>query len=222
MSFNKWLILPLLFVFSGCTNTMWWDYRDDPYLAEMANSGEIGALKKINSAYPEDRQLALRILAELSSRARKAGNYQAADRMVDVIINKYHAESNAEVRYSIISLCAPIAGPGSREMLEFLQERIALGEYPGTAAISIAELRPPGAAGIILPLTRHPSHTVRYQAALALIMVADYKTFETVRKIWLSMVAPPWPETLDGMPLREARELMQVKGEQAFRRSFQN
>ncbi len=184
---------------------MWWEYYDDPYLAEMAKSGDQEMLRNINSPQTTHRQAALRLAAYRASQARRRGNAQDAERLEDIIIRRYRMEKDPAVRLMIIRIVAPACGRGSTHMVRFLRSRIAAGDYPGHAALALADLHPRGVVNDIIPLTRHPAPEVRYQAALALSVLGDPAGFQAVRRIWKSMASANWPAKVDGIPLEEAR-----------------
>lgn len=215
---NKALLACLLFALSaaGCYKHMWWDYRDDPYLAEMSDAGEKEALKNLASVYEDERQIALRVLADMAARARREGRKDDSERIVAIIIGRYQDEKSADVRLCIITICAPVAGIGSPRMVEFLKGLIASGQHPGAAALSLAALRPPGTFESIAPLTRHPAHLARYQAATALTVLGDPRGAEPVRRVLAGMQSPQWPNTLDGVSLQAARESLSSRAARAF------
>lgn len=190
----------------GCQDSPWWDYRDEPYLADAATAGEEQALRNVNSVNHDQRAIALRYLAYQAGARRARGDAAGADRLEGIIVQRYLAERNGEVRATIVRICAPAVGPGSRRVVEFLRGRIAAGEYPGYAALSLAYLSAPGAVVDIEPLTRHPTPDVRYQAAVALTVLRDPRGFEAVNRIWRTMKAPPWPDFIEGVPLETARQ----------------
>lgn len=203
----------------GCRQSyIWWDYRDDPYLVSMAGKGEQEILRHLASAYHDERQVALRLLAHQAARERRLGRPVEANRLEDIIIRHYRVETDNEVRACIVKICAPAAGRGSANMVAFLRARIAAGEFPGYAAVSLAYLGPRGAFENIEPLTRHPAHEVRLQAATALIVLGDPRGFDPVARIWRGMHPPSWPDKINGMPLPDAREGLSRRAERAFGR----
>ncbi len=203
---------------SGCNQYMWWDYRDDPYMADMANRGTTEVLRNISSTNPQERQVALRILADSAGDARRRGSGVEADRLESLIIRRYFQEKEAAVRACIVRICAPLVGYGSRQMPEFLRGRIAAGEYPGYAALSLAALAVPNAFIDIEPLTRHPAPEVRYQAAIALVVLADPRGFEAVCRVWRGMHSQAWPAIVEGMTLIEARDALALRARRGFGR----
>lgn len=201
---------------SGCRENMWWEYRDDPYLAAMAKGGENDMLRNINSVYEDNRQAALRLAAHRVGEYRRAGRVADAERLEGVIIRRYQIEKEPAVRLCIIRICAPACGTGSTAMVKFLRARVAAGDYPGHAALSLAELRPRGVVADILPLTRHPAPEVRYQAAVALAMLGDPGGYPDAARILKSMDSAGWPAVVDGIPLGEAKASL----DQWIRRGF--
>lgn len=208
----------LLFLASGCENRLWWDYSDDIYIANMAKQGEQEALRNVNSINKEDRQMALRILASMVGDNRAKGYRDDAERLEKIIIRRYFVDKDPEVRACIVRVCAPSAGRGSTEMVEFLRERIAAGEFPGYAALSLASLVPRDAFADIEPLTRHPAHEVRYQAAVALTVLGDPRGFEPVMRVVRNMQPGTWPDRVEGAPLAEAQKNLGLRAARAFGR----
>lgn len=200
----------------GCTNNMWWEYRDDPYLADMAGSGEQEALKNVNSVYMDTRQAALRILADQAYRHRVAGRIADAERLESIIIRRYHAEKESSVRACIVMICAPAVGRGATQMVYFLRERLAAGEYPGYAALALASLAPRGAFNDIAPLARHPAPEVRLQAATALTVLGDPRGYDAVCRVWRGMQPPAWPEKIEGESLEAIRDALALRCERIF------
>lgn len=206
---------------TGCRQSyIWWDYRDDPYLVSMADKGEPEILRHLTSAYHDERQVALRLLAYKAALERRNGRPAEADRLEDIIIRRYQVEADNEVRACVVRICAPAAGRGSTKMVGFLRGRIAAGEFPGYAAVSLAYLGPRGAFEDIEPLTRHPAHEVRLQAADALVVLGDPRGLEPTARIWRSMRQPAWPDRIDGVSLEEAREGLARRAERTFGRAL--
>ncbi|MDR0362679.1 MAG: hypothetical protein LBJ46_08380 [Planctomycetota bacterium] len=210
------LAAPLFLLVAGCYDNVWWDYRDDPYLAEMAPGGTAEALRNVNSVYLDTRQVALRTLAEAAGRARAKGNAAEADRLTDAVIRRYRQEKDASVRMCIVLVCAPAVGGGSTPMASFLRERIAAGEFPGYAALSLAHLSPGGAYEDIVPLTRHPSPEVRLQSAVALTILADPRGRDAVARVLWSMRSPEWPDEIAGRALEEAGTSLRQRAERTY------
>lgn len=212
------LLLACALFSAGCEEYMWWEVGDDPYLAAMGEGGSQEMLGNINSVYSDRRQVALRLAAHRAARARQAGDVASAERLEGIIVRRYQIEREPEVRLCIIRICAPACGPGSTAMVRFLRERIAAGDFPGHAALALAELRYRTAFDDILPLTRHPAPEVRYQAATALAVLGDPRGYEAVTRIIYSMTPPAWPEWIEGVELDEARNSLTRKAERAFGR----
>ncbi len=213
-------VAALLVFLAGCEGPMWWDYRDDPYLAEMAKDGPNEVLRHVNSPIQEERQMALRIMADAAGDARRRGSEVEADRLDSLIIGRYAVEKETVVRACIVRICAPLVGPGSRRMPEFLLARIAAGEFPGYAAQSLALLAPRNAFLDIEPLTRHPDHSVRYQAAVALTILADPQGYAPVLRVWRGMESEHWPQEVDGEPLAQARNGLALRARRSFGQPF--
>ena len=207
-----------LALLAGCGDYMWWEYRDDPYLADVGAGDEQEALRKVNSISPVERQIALRHLALQAGQARRRGDASAANRIEDVIIRRYYAEKDTAVRAAVVRICAPAVGRGSTRMVEFLLARIAAGEFPGYAALSLAHLAPRAAFEDIEPLTRHPAPEVRYQAATALCILADPRGYEPVARVWRGMRPQAWPNLIEGTPVEEAKIILGRRAEQSFGR----
>lgn len=208
-------LLALLFA-AGCENYMWWDYRDDPYVADLARQGKQEILRAVNSSNHDQRQAALRIVAYRAGDARRRGNEAEADKLEEIIVRRYTIERENEVRACIIKLCAPMVGAGAPRTIAFLRERIAAGEYPGYAAISLATLGSKEAFVDMEPLTRHPAPEIRLQAATALTILGDQRGYEPVCRVWRGMRSPPWPDRVEGAPLAVARNNLERKAERAF------
>ncbi|MCC8179825.1 MAG: HEAT repeat domain-containing protein, partial [Planctomycetes bacterium] len=136
----------------------------------------------------------------------------------DIIIRRYLAERDTEVRACVVRICAPLTSPGSRRMVEFLRARIAAGEFPGYAAIALADIAPRIAFNDIEPLTRHPDPGVRYQAAIALTTLADPRGFEPVARVWRGMEMKNWPDKVEGSNLEEARAALAGRAVRSFGR----
>lgn len=207
-----------LALLSGCYDTMWWDYRDDPYMADMSKKGDHEVLRNVNASDGVQRQIALRILAAQAGEARLHGGLEKARELEDVIIRRYLVEKDQNVRACIVRICAPSAGRGSTAMVKFLRERIAAGEFPGYAALSLASLGPRNAWADIEPLTWHPAPEVRLQAAEALVVLRDPRAFEAVARVWQSMTAEEWPSRIDGVPLETARNGLELRAKRSFGR----
>lgn len=207
-----------LFSLAGCRNYMWWDYRDAPYIAEMGKQGEQVVLSNINSIRREEREMALRLVADAAGNARRRGSNVEADRLEEIILRRYRIERDQLVRAMIIRICAPLVGKGSTYMPDFLRGRIAAGEYPGHAALALAALCPPNAFMDIEPLTRHPAPEIRYQAAIALTVLEDPHGFAAANQVWRGMAGDSWPEKVEGMPRAEARNALALRIRRAFGR----
>lgn len=207
----------LLTLTPGCDNNLWWEYRDDPYLATMAKKGETEVLRNLNSTNRDQRQMALRIVATQAGEQRRRGNHDAARQLDELILRRYAIEKDPVVRACVVRVCAPAVGR-SEAMVVFLRERIAAGEFPGYAALSLAALAPRGAFSDIEPLTRHPAPEVRLQAAVALTVLGDPQGFEPVAQVWRNMQPGLWPDRIDGVPLAEAKNGLDMRARRGFRR----
>ncbi len=201
---------------AGCNDSVWRDYRDDPFLADLADRGEQDAIRDLNSLDRNQRLTALRLLAHQAGVARRSGRAAEAERMEELILRRYQVEKDQAVRAGIVRICAPAAGRGSSRMVAFLRERIAAGEFPGYAALSLAALAPRDAFADIEPLTRHPAPEVRLQAAVALTVLGDPRGFEPVARVWRGMQTPPWPDRIEGVILSEAKIGLAQRAERAF------
>lgn len=202
----------------GCDDNMWLEYHDDPYIVNLAQQGEQEVLRHVNSMNKDERQMALRILANQAAEKRRKGYRADADRLDKIIIRRYFIEKETEVRACIVRICAPASGRGSTEMVTFLRERIAAGEFPGYAALSMASLAPREAFSDIEPLTRHPAHEVRLQAAVALTVLGDPRGYDAVIRVWRNMNGAAWPDRIDGTLLDEARKNLEMRAFRAFGR----
>ncbi len=203
---------------AGCNDNVWRDYRDDPFLADLASRSEEDAIRGANSLDRSERLTALRLLAHRAGVARRNGRADEADRLEEIILRRYQSERDQAVRAGIVRICAPAAGRGSARMVEFLRERIAAGEFPGYAALSLASLAPRDAFVDIEPLTRHPAPEVRLQAAAALTVLGDPRGFEPVARVWRGMQGPAWPDQIEGVSLAEARIGLAQRANRAFGR----
>ncbi|MCL2000736.1 MAG: hypothetical protein FWG74_04810 [Planctomycetes bacterium] len=201
---------------AGCNDNVWRDYRDDPFLADLAERGEQPALREINSFDQNQRLTALRLIAHQAGAARRNGRIDEAERLEGAILRRYQVEREPAVRAGIVRICAPAVGRGSSGMAAFLRERIAAGEFPGYAALSLVSLEPGGAFAYIEPLTRHPAPEVRLQAATALTTLRDPRGIEPVARVWRGMQVPPWPDRIEGAPLFEAKAGLAQRAERAF------
>ena len=211
-----------LLAVAGCESTnLWWEYRDDAYIADMAKKGDQEVLRNINSPNKERRQMALRILAVRAGEERRAGQREEAREKEAVIIRRYSIEKEQEVRSCIVRICAPTAGRGSTAMVMFLRERIAAGEFPGYAAMSLAYLGPRDAVLDIEPLSRHPAPEVRLLAAEALVVLGDERGFDAVARTWRNMTDALWPAKVEGVPLAEARAGLEARAIRSFGRPLQ-
>lgn len=210
------LLLAVSLAAAGCTNTMWWEYRDDPYIADVARKGDAEVMRGVNAAKKEDRQIALRILASRVGEARRQGRRDAAEEMEAIIIRRYYIEKEPDVRACIVSICAPATGRGSTAMVKFLRERMAAGEFPGYAALSLASLAPKNVILDIEPLTRHPAPEVRLQAANALVVLGDPRGYGAVCRVWSEMQSSIWPPRIDGVTLDEARTSLAARAERVY------
>lgn len=209
----------LLFA-AGCNNNMWWEYRDDPYIANIAKKGDQEVLRSVNASKKEERQMALRILADKAGDLRRQGRREEAADIEEIIIRRYFIEKEQEVRACIVRICAPAVGRGSSAMVRFLRDRIAAGEFPGYAALSLASLGPKDAYADIAPLTRHPAPEVRYQAAMALALLGDARGYEATVRVWRSMQHSLWPDRVEGMPLDEAQASLQARAKRGFNKEL--
>ncbi len=217
-AFLPMLLAAAAVLLGGCQDSPWWDYRDEPYLADAATAGEEQALRNVNSVNHDQRAIALRYLAHQAAARRARGDAAGADRLEGIIVQRYLVERNSEVRATIVKICAPAVGPGSRRVVDFLRARIAAGEYPGYAAQSLAYLAAPNAVVDIEPLTRHPTPDVRYQAAVALTVLRDPRGFDAVNKVWRAMRTPPWPDFVEGVPLETAKQNLAQRALRGFNR----
>lgn len=208
------LCLPL----AGCSDTAWLDYHDDPYMVNLAKQGEQEVIRHVNSAQRDERLLAVRILADMAGDKRRKGYKAEADRLDEIIVRRYRVEKETEIRACIVRVCAPSSGRGSSAMVKFLRERIAAGEFPGYAALSLASLGPRDAFSDIEPLTRHPAHEVRLQAAVALTVLGDPRGYEPTAKVWRSMDGATWPDKVDGALLADAKTNLQSRATRGFGR----
>ncbi len=125
------------------------------------------------------------------------------------------------MRACIVRLAAPAVGRGSSAMVRFLRDRIAAGEFPGYAALSLASLGPKNVYADIAPLTRHPAPEVRYQAALALALLGDARGYDAAASVWRSMRSAMWPDRVEGMFVDEARDSLQARATRGFGRALQ-
>lgn len=208
--------LPLLAA-AGCgQGNLWWEYRDDPYLANLAARGDAEVMRSVNAQKKDEREMALRILATRAGEARRRGDADRAARLEETVIRRYAVEKEQEVRACIVRICAPAVGRGGSAMVRFLRQRIAMGEFPGYAAISLASLGPRNALDDIEPLTRHPAPEVRYQAATALVLLGDPGGVDAVDRVLRSMRSSAWPDPLDDIPLQQARESLESRAIRAF------
>lgn len=201
---------------AGCRDNIWWEYRDDPYLAAVAHEGDAEMLRNINSVYQDNRQIALRLAAQQAAKMRRSGAISEAERLENIIIRRYGVEKEQQVKLCIIRICAPACGPGSTLMVQFLRARLAAGEFPGHAALALVELHPKGVVNDIIPLTRHPAPEVRYQAAVALSVLGDPKGYPEVVRVWQSMGSPSWPPMVDGVTIDEAKIALEQRAERGF------
>lgn len=205
--------------FSGCGSSgMWWDYRDDPYIADMVKRGDQEAVRAVNSVNRDERIMGLRIVAQRAGEARLAGRVDEANRLEEIVVRRYFGEKDTAVRACIVRICAPMIGRGSDRMVVFLRERIAAGEFPGYAALSLASLSPRNVFVDIEPLTRHPAPEVRLQAAIALTVLRDPRGFEAVNRTWRGMREPAWPDRVEGVSLAEARNNLAARAQRAYGR----
>lgn len=209
-----------LAMLAGCQDNMWWEYRDDPYMANIAEKGEQEVVRGINSQSKEQRMTALRVAASRAGEYRLQGDTGTARDLEEIIIRRYFVEREQEVRACIVQMCAPSVGR-SGTMVRFLRERIAAGEFPGYAAISLASLGPRSAFEDIEPLTRHPAPDVRLQAATALTILADPRGYDSVLKVWKGMESTLWPDRMEGVSRREARRGLEARALRAFGKPLQ-
>lgn len=204
------LLIPALLLGSGCT---------DSGLAGMTGQGGDEILRSVNSPDRERRVAALRLAASGADVLRRRGDAAAADELDNVVIRRYFAERDDAVRAVIVRVCAPAAGR-SAAMARFLQGRIAEGEFPGYAALSLAVMAPRSAYPDIEPLTRHPAPDVRLQAATALTVLGDPRGFASVRRVRRGMEPGLWPDESGGVPLAEARAGLEARALRAFGRAL--
>ncbi|MCC8179824.1 MAG: hypothetical protein LIP23_02800, partial [Planctomycetes bacterium] len=74
-------ISPLLFLallVAGCDQYLWWDYRDEPYLTALSTSSETEVIRRVASPNKDERQAALRTLAQRAGEARRRGDARPA------------------------------------------------------------------------------------------------------------------------------------------------
>lgn len=214
------LIAVTLLLAAGCGDAVLWEYRDDPYIARVAGKSEQELLRSVNAKSMNERQMALRILADRAGEFRRRGRRSEAAELEGVIIRRYFVEREEEVRACIVRIAAPAVGRGSSATVRFLRDRIAAGEFPGYAALSLASLGPKNAYADIQPLTRHPAPEVRYQAALALALLGDMRGYDAAAGVWRSMESSLWPDRVEGMPLPEARESLAARARRGFGREL--
>lgn len=193
---------------------MLWDYRDDPYLAEYMEFGEKTCIRKTNSVYTDDRQVALRCLAETADQLRRAGDTANADRLVSIIIDRYQREQDEGVRSCIIRLCAPVCGRNSQVMQAFLCRLIAEGEPE--AALSLAAAKPGNGLALLIPLTRHPKMEVRYEGAMALTVLGDQGGTEAVYIVVNQMKPHAWPSRIRQQSLIHARDTLRARADRMY------
>lgn len=205
---------------SACDNNLWWQYRDDPYIANLAQKSTPEVFRSVNAPNKDERQMALRVTADRAGEARMQGNTEYAKELEEVITRRYFVEKEQEVRACIVRLCAPAVGRGSSHMVRFLRDRIAAGEFPGYAALSLASLGPKNAILDIEPLTRHPAPEVRLQAATALCVLADPRGYGAVARVWKGMRKSVWPDRIDGVSLEEARASLEARARRGFGRDL--
>lgn len=211
---NRWaLIIVLSCLATGCRSRVLWEYRDDPYLQEYARLGEQACLQKLRSVYTDDRQVALRALAEMAAQARRQGDRQRADRLVEIILDRFQDNKDPDIRNCIVSACAPVCGVGSDNVDRFLRRRIAEGTWSHAAVLSLAALAPRDGFDLIAPLAGHPDPETRYTAALALTILRDPRGAAIVRRIVSEMVRPGWPGRIRGTPLALARKSLGARAE---------
>lgn len=199
----------------GCGKKMGWG-RDERNVAGIARRSTPEVLRFVNAPKKNERQIALRIIADRANEARRMGKYGEASELDDVVIRRYFIEREQDVRACIVILCAPAAGRGSTAMVKFLRDRIAAGEFPGYAALSLATLAPRNAVLDIEPLTRHPAPEVRLQAATALCVLGDPRGFGGVERVWGGMERSVWPERIEGMSREEARGGLEARARRSF------
>lgn len=209
----------LCLVLPGCANSLFQGYGDDPYTS-MALRPNADVYRNVNASRKEDREVALRLLAERAGEMRRRGDADQAREIEEVIIRRYFIEREQEVRACIVRLCAPAVGRGSTRMVRFLRDRIAAGEFPGYAALSLAALGPRDAVEDIVPLTRHPAPEVRLQAATALCVLGDDRGYDAVVRVWRGMQKSVWPERIDGLSLAEARSSLEARARRGFGRNL--
>ncbi len=199
----------------GCEDAAWLQYRDDPYLANIAGKGGSEVLRNINSTSPEQRIMALRVAAGRAGELREQGSVERARDLEEIVIRRYFVEKEDRVRACIVEICAPAMGR-SPAMVRFLRDRIAAGEFPGYAALSLAAMAPRSAYADIDPLTRHPDPGVRYQAATALTVLGDPRGREGVRRVLRGMEPGLWPEDIGGVSRSAGRTGLEERARRAF------
>ncbi|MDR1519620.1 MAG: hypothetical protein LBU23_05680 [Planctomycetota bacterium] len=203
---------------AGCGESLWLEYRDDPYVAALAGREAGEAMKGINSPNREERILALRLLAARAGEAGRRGRDEEAAKLEEAVIRRYRVERDLAVRTCIMRLCAPMIGLSGGKTVPFLRGRIATGDFPGQAALALASLAPPGVFGDIESLTRHPEPEIRFQAAEALTVLLDPRGFAVVARVWRSMREPAWPAEIMGVDLAAARAALAARAMRGFGR----
>lgn len=181
---------------------MLWEYRDDPYLHDYMAMEEETLLQQLKSMYKDNRMLALRAFSERSARLRNEGDTLGAERLVQIILRHYEKERHPDVQQCIVQLCAPVCGVGSRRMEIFLRQRLAEGRWTRAAARSLAALDLKDSVSLLRPLLKHPSHIVRYEAALILCTSRDPEARNLVRELHADMA--DWPPRFGDLSLAEA------------------
>jgi hypothetical protein len=217
-SFLPIAFLAAVLLLTGCERRVFWSYRDDPYLHNYAVGGEKICVESLGSLYLDDRQVALRVLAENSARARAAGDVAQADRLLELILRRYKKDRSAEIRSCIISLCLPVCGCGSKEARDFLCQLLAGGAWSEPAAIALASITPEQAFPLLEPMTKHPSPLVRYEAAMALTVLGDERGEAIVRDIIAEMASNTWPQSIHDLPKSLAAATLSARADRAWRR----
>lgn len=190
-------------------------HRNDPYLAGIVGNGGPETLRNINASSPDQRMPALRAVSARAGTLRARGSVEQARDLEEVVLRRYFVERDPQVRACIVEVCAPSMGR-SPAMVRFLRNRIAAGEFPGYAALSLAAMAPRSAYGDIEPLTRHPAPGVRLQAATALTVLGDPRGRASVDRVLGSMEPGLWPEEIQGVSRDAARSGLAERARRVF------
>ncbi len=183
--------------------------------AGIDGTGGRESVRNINSGDPDQRMAALRAAAGRAGELRARGRVDQARDLEEIVFRRYFVEREQRVRACVVEACAPSMGrsPGA---VRFLRGRIAAGEFPGPAALSLAAMAPRSAFGDIEPLTRHPDPGVRLQAAAALTVLGDRRGREAVVRVLRGMEPGLWPEELGGVSRSAAKADLEARARRAF------